>query len=174
MGNTYLNVGFVTETCCAKGCNITFAFTRDYYDRVRNDPSIWWFCPAGHTQHYTGKNSDAERLRQAAARETALSDQLEAAVREAESTRGQLLRDRQRFANGVCPCCNRSFTNVLRHMESKHPDYRAEVAVAPEFKCSCGRKFRTLGGLHQHQTKGRGPDWWKPKTAAWLAHLTRV
>lgn len=26
-------------------------------------------------------------------------------------------------ACGVCPCCNRSFTNVRRHMTSQHPDY---------------------------------------------------
>src|ERR1044071_1302400 len=50
-----------------------------------------------------------QKLRDAEARETALRDQLEAAAREAETVRAVLLRDRHRFANGVCPCCNRSF-----------------------------------------------------------------
>jgi hypothetical protein len=26
-------------------------------------------------------------------------------------------------ANGVCPCCNRTFQNLARHMAGKHPDY---------------------------------------------------
>ena len=27
---------------------------------------------------------------------------------------------------GTCPCCNRTFTNLARHMASKHKDVGAE------------------------------------------------
>lgn len=169
---TTFNVGFVTETCCT--CDITFAFTREFYDRVRNDGSVW-YCPRGHGQHYTG-TTDAEKLRQSEARETALRDQLEASARELERTKGALLRDRHRFANGVCPCCNRSFANVLRHMQGQHPEYdvtKVQQTAQPTFPCSCGRKFQSLGGLHRHQTVNRHADWFKPGKT-WGAHLTEV
>lgn len=177
MSTTYLNVGFVTETCCHKGCNLTFAFTRAYYDRIHNDPSIWWFCPAGHTQHYTNESTDAHKLEQANARETALKDQLAAAVRDAEETRVALLRDRQRFANGVCPCCTRSFENVARHMKGEHPDYditKVKQSALPRFECSCGFVGRSFHGLRVHQGKSRNPGWDKPSASRYYSHLTKV
>jgi hypothetical protein len=30
----------------------------------------------------------------------------------------------------VCPCCNRTFENLARHMNSKHRGYAAESAEA--------------------------------------------
>lgn len=165
---TTLNVAFVTEACCAKGCNLTFAMTREFYDRVRNDGSTW-YCPLGHSQHYTG-TSDEQKLRDAEARETALRDQLEASIRDGEAQRVELARIRQRIANGVCPCCNRSFSNVRAHMQSQHPDY---AAPAPErFKCSCGRKFDTFRGLRIHQGQNRDDDWSKPGQSRFWSHLT--
>jgi len=46
-----------------------------------------------------------------------------------DGVRGALARTRNRIGNGVCPCCNRSFSELLRHMETKHPDYRGKVDV---------------------------------------------
>jgi hypothetical protein len=174
---TTLNVDFVTETCCHEGCNLTFAFTREFYNRVRNDHT-WWYCPLGHVQHYNGK-TDAQKLDEAKARETALQDQLGAAIRDAEATRAALMRDRQRFANGVCPCCNRSFPNVRAHMATKHPDFSADVRTVPKaYKCSCGRKFDTYAGMRIHQGRQRrvsGPFAWdKPGQSRWWSHLTEV
>lgn len=165
---TTLNVGFVTETCCQKGCNVTFAMTTEFYNRVRNDHS-WWYCPLGHAQHYTG-TSDEQKLREAQARETALRDQLEASIRDGEAQRVELARIRQRIANGVCPCCNRSFGNVRAHMESQHPDYAAPPAEP--FECGCGLKFGTFRGLRIHQGLTRPDDWAKPSTRPWRSHLT--
>ena len=34
----------------------------------------------------------------------------------------QLTRLQKRIHAGVCPCCNRTFTNVARHMKTKHPN----------------------------------------------------
>ena len=49
------------------------------------------------------READAEKLRTAAAR-------------------GQVTKMRNRVGNGVCPCCNRTFVNLQRHMASKHPE----------------------------------------------------
>lgn len=40
-----------------------------------------------------------------------------------DGMKGQLAKVKNRVKNGVCPCCNRSFSDLRRHMESKHPDY---------------------------------------------------
>lgn len=116
-------IQFVTEECCS--CGMPFAMTADFRRRRLNDRKDW-YCPRGHAQHYTGK-SEAQKLR----------DQLSRTERrlEAESGRASLLegqrdnlqrsygRMRERVKNGVCPCCNRTFQNLLRHMRTKHPEF---------------------------------------------------
>jgi hypothetical protein len=49
---------------------------------------------------------------------------LEQRGQRAEALRLSALLHR-RVGNGVCPCCSRSFTNLKRHIRSKHPDYPA-------------------------------------------------
>jgi hypothetical protein len=88
------------------------------------------YCPA--TGHRFGWDSEMEKLRkerdQAKARATALNDQLLAEQGAHRATKATLTKERKRAAHGVCPCCNRSFVNVGRHMKTKHPDYVAQTA----------------------------------------------
>lgn len=42
------------------------------------------------------------------------------------AARGQVTRLKNRAAAGVCPCCNRTFHQLVRHMAAKHPDFAAE------------------------------------------------
>jgi hypothetical protein len=35
----------------------------------------------------------------------------------------------KRVGNGVCPCCNRTFEDLARHMKVKHREY--SLAAAP-------------------------------------------
>lgn len=168
-----------TEVCYS--CGIAFAMTVDFY-KQRHRRGDDFYCPSGHAQHYTAEKNAQERLAAAEARTTAVRDQLEAAVRDGERTRKILIRDRMRFANGVCPCCNRSFENVRRHMQSKHPDYdvtRIEHVTTVTFKCSCGREFDTMRGLGIHQGHSRPDDWFEraQKDTYWdkrSAHTTTV
>lgn len=166
------SVDFETETCFK--CGVLFAMTSDYRNNRRRKRDTF-FCPNGHSQHYVGK-TDTEKLKEAQARETALRDQLAAATRDAELTRVALLRDRARFAAGACPCCNRTFENVRRHMSTQHPDYDVTriAKKGVKFECSCGASFETLRGLRTHQGHMRGPNWDSPKTEPWRAHLTEV
>lgn len=160
------------EDCC--NCGIRFAMPADLNRRLRDNPGTTFYCPKGHAQHYTGKSA-RQKLKDAEAREVALRDQLRAAEADAEATRVRLLRDRRRFANGVCPCCNRSFDNVRRHMESKHPDYDASEVNLPaslRCKCSCGRSFETPRGLAIHQGRQRSSDWTDPNQGNYRRHLT--
>ncbi len=92
----------------------------------------------GHSWHYSGLKEEQrlrlqlERSRNRAARLTAQLDQSEASRRahKAAATRARNERDRvlARIKAGVCPCCNRSFKNVRRHMASQHPDFEIPEA----------------------------------------------
>jgi DNA repair exonuclease SbcCD ATPase subunit len=68
-----------------------------------------------------------KRERDRAARVQAQLDQANAAekAQRAAKTRFRNERDklRTRAAAGVCPCCGRTFKQLARHMQSKHPDW---------------------------------------------------
>lgn len=53
-----------------------------------------------------------------------MAARLAEAAREAE-------RLRRRTAAGVCPCCNRSFVQLARHMKTKHPDHVEKPPTPP-------------------------------------------
>lgn len=83
------------------------------------------FCPAtGHQFGWTGENDKLRaQLKTERVRVGAIQDQLRCAEREAAKLKGQLSKATKRAAAGVCPCCNRSFVQLTRHMSTKHPDY---------------------------------------------------
>ena len=55
-------------------------------------------------------------------------DLRQATERQLSATRGVVTRIKNRVGHGVCPCCNRSFGNVARHMADQHPNWAAEAA----------------------------------------------
>lgn len=132
-------------------CGIQFAIPRATHDwHCRSEQNVT-YCPLGHAG--VRRETAEMKLAAAQARERHLEDQLRAAENDAEATRRRLIRERHRFANGVCPCCNRSFTNVARHMATKHPDYDSSHLEPATYACSCGREFNTPHGLRMHQVK---------------------
>jgi hypothetical protein len=160
-------------------CDISFGMTRTFYDHTKRTGETW-YCPKGHPRAWGGKTTETQ-LKEATGRELALKDQLSAAIREAEGNRAALMRDRSRFAAGVCPCCTRSFDNVRRHMTSEHPDYdvtRIKHKVAKVYGCSCGSEFESFRGLRTHQGHARSTSgrwqWDLPDQDRWYAHLTVV
>ena len=173
--NTTVNTGALItlwiEDCPT--CGVIYGFNAAYEERRRADGKSW-HCPNGHSISFGKSNTD--RLREAEAREVHLKDQLAAATRNEEAARSELLRVRSRIANGVCPCCRRSFDNVRRHMATQHPDFAApDVAhSAVKFECSGGARFDTYHGLRIHQGKARPSDWDRQPVRSWRAHLTVV
>lgn len=113
---------FVVLTCC--NCGMQFAMTADFRRR-RLDDRKWFYCPAGHSQVFTGA-TEAQRLREQLERAQASAA---VARRERDQISKAHRRMRQRVANGVCPCCNRSFENLRNHMHTQHPDYGQEKTL---------------------------------------------
>jgi hypothetical protein len=107
-------------------CGVLFAAPEHMLDARRKDGKSF-YCPNGHSLTYDGDyqrlKKELERSKDRAARERALRDQAEASLR---ATRGVVTKQRkklERVSKGVCPCCNRTFKDLRRHMETKHPDY---------------------------------------------------
>lgn len=117
------------ETCCT--CHITFAMPEDLRERALKDHDIWFFCPLGHRQHFTGETEEqklARQLRAARSDATWYADQYSASQRSKAAIRGHLTRMRNRVANGLCPVagCRRHFDNVENHLRGVHADWLAE------------------------------------------------
>lgn len=112
-------------------CGVLWAMTDGFLDQRRNDHRTW-YCPNGHSWHYPGESDlekakrQAKEARDSLARERARLDQVQASLR---ATKGVVTKQRtklERVAKGVCPCCNRSFRDLKRHMTTKHPDYNGQ------------------------------------------------
>lgn len=122
---------FEVETCC--NCGVRFAMTKEFKaQRLENrGPNNSFYCPNGHKQHYVGK-SEADMLRERNKRLDRMwnseRERREAAERRAAAARGQVTKIKKRVGKGVCPCCNRSFQNLHRHMTTEHPTFTAEAA----------------------------------------------
>lgn len=135
-------------------CSIQFAVPAalfEYYERSneRRPGSVSLHCPLGHAMIPAGQSAsqkEAARLRDDLSRERQRLDQAQAEVvrqrdrsagleRRLSAKKGQLTRIQNRIGNGVCPCCNRYFANLHRHMTGQHPDWAEEAegggATAP-------------------------------------------
>lgn len=117
-------IEFVTETCC--NCGMPFAMTADFRKRKLDNKGSSFYCPAGHGQHYTGKTEEQklrEELDHKRRQLEAESGRAAALAHQRDEIARAHKRMRDRVRNGVCPCCNRTFQNLLRHMQSEHPDF---------------------------------------------------
>ena len=105
-------------------CGISFGVPKSF-DRERREDEKSFSCPNGHEQFYTeGTSTRLKReLEQAEGRLIAAEDQRDATQRTLRTTRGHLTRVRNRIANGVCPCCRRTFDDLHAHMLTEHPHF---------------------------------------------------
>ena|SRR3990167_2056705 len=120
--NIQTQLGLRTIECCT--CGVIFAVLEEFNASLRQTKQ-GFYCPNGHPQSYT--KSPADKLRkELAAKEQALAWEKERAA----SLDKQLARERKattrlkrRVSVGVCPCCQRTVSQLARHMQTKHPDF---------------------------------------------------
>jgi hypothetical protein len=123
-------IDLVIDTCCV--CGVVHAIPEEMRANARRNGGSW-YCPNGHYIGWDKKDSQTEndKLRGEVAELQGRIEReqmrTEAARRERAAIKGQLTKTKNRIAKGVCPCCSRSFTNVRRHMSTKHPEYAKEV-----------------------------------------------
>lgn len=136
MGSTiHATTSFYVDTCCS--CGMQFAMPTEFNNIRRNDHKAF-YCPSGHSQSYQSE-SESEKLRRErdrlAQRIAERDDEIkrqrelrEAAERQLSAAKGRVTKIKNRVAKGVCPCCNRQFSNLHRHMTTEHPTFTAEAA----------------------------------------------
>lgn len=133
---TMINAG----PCCRCKCEVWIPDALyEAAQHSRGPNGVQFYCSYGHSQHYVWGESELEKMRRErdrltqrlAEKEDAIRqqrEQREAAERRAAAARGQVTKIKNRVGRGICPCCNRSFENLSRHMASQHPTFTAEAA----------------------------------------------
>lgn len=112
-------------------CGVVFAMPERVL-RLRRKTGGAFYCPNGHRLAFT--ETEVDRLKNQLSSEkkqaTYWHDEYERAKdatereeRRANGYKGQLALQKKRVAAGVCPCCNRTFQNLQRHMKCKHPEF---------------------------------------------------
>jgi hypothetical protein len=125
-------IGFVLEECC--NCGIPFLFPQSYYDQRQMDGK-GFSCPNGHEQHYSKTKEQKlreemeekerhhqEEIKHLTGQSETWRDMWQNKVKENKTLKQQKTRMKNRIAAGVCPCCDRTFQNLARHMASKHSE----------------------------------------------------
>jgi len=117
--------------CTCAACGIVFGISPSYEAILRRSGKDF-YCPNGHSLSFGESEADKlrrerDRLKQQASRLLdAASEQREIANlerRRAAAARGQVTKLKKRAAAGVCPCCNRTFSDLARHMAGQHPEF---------------------------------------------------
>lgn len=127
---------FHPVTCCK--CSCTFAIDDTLNDRSRVWKKQSIYCPScGTSQGWSGETPDQKVRRKLEAEiakvkrskefleasESAARARADHAERSLSATKGVVTRMKNRVSKGICPCCNRSFENLKRHMQKKHPEF---------------------------------------------------
>lgn len=122
--------------CRCWKCDVLFQITETLHTRRKNDGEEF-YCPNGHVNVYTETEAmklrrERDRLAQRVAEKddeiARQRDMREQTERQLSATRGVVTRIKNRVGHGVCPCCNRTFGDLSKHMATKHPTYAAEAA----------------------------------------------
>lgn len=128
------------QPCCVCKCEMWIPDALYEAAHASKGPNgIWFYCSYGHKQHFLIGESEADKLRRErdrlAQRLAERDDEIrrqrelrEATERQLSATRGVVTRIKNRVGHGVCPCCNRTFGDLARHMMTKHPTYTTEAA----------------------------------------------
>lgn len=111
----------LTEINCGD-CGGVYALN-ERYRKQREDQSGYWHCPYCQTSWGYGKGSlqnaqEALAAEQQRHRETLARLNETAAERDRQAAAAE--QAKKRAMAGLCSCCNRTFTNLARHMATKH------------------------------------------------------
>lgn len=131
----------LTTVNCGE-CGGTYAINEMYHNHKRVSGGCW-HCP--YCDCWWGfVESENEKLRKqlkakeyqlvreratADQRITGLRSRAEQAERERTAERAAKTRLKKRAAAGICPCCNRQFSDLQSHVAEKHPEFADQAGV---------------------------------------------
>jgi len=135
-GVDYGTTATLTTIVCGE-CGGIYAITARYRAE-KQEAGGTWNCPYCRSGWGYANNNENARLK---ARISNLEgsrsfwvdqakdheDRADTEARRARAYKGHLGRTRKRIGSGTCPCCNRHFQNLGRHMKGQHPEYGKET-----------------------------------------------
>lgn len=108
-----------------QSCGIAYAVPQSF-DKFRREDHAFWHCPNGHQWQYAAK-SETEQLKEQLRQQTIATNRERenyfAEQRKHEQTQREISALRKRVGHGVCPCCQRTVSQLARHMKTKHPEF---------------------------------------------------
>lgn len=123
---------------CGK-CGGTYAIA-ERFRRQCQEEGKGWNCPYCKVGWGYGEGENAKLKRQLQAERNRVEywqneecverRRAEHQARRASAFKGQVTKIKNRVGRGVCPCCNRTFENLARHMASQHPEWAPDTEPA--------------------------------------------
>ena len=128
--------GQIFERLNCGECGINFYAPQDWVVRRRDhgEHGREFNCPNGHSRVWRESALDKMRrerdqLKQDQARyEEWLAEERRRVVvaeRQTAAFKGVATKLKKRAIGGTCPCCNRSFSALAKHIATKHPDFKS-------------------------------------------------
>ncbi len=129
-----MSVDVTLQKIQCKSCGGVYAISephRKYLQEVGG----YWSCPyCRQSWGFRKESSDleiakkeAKRYRNYLAGEKARHDQTKASLKAHKASlkahKAAKTRLKNRIAKGICPCCNRFFDNLQRHISKEHPNF---------------------------------------------------
>ncbi len=115
------------------GCGIPFFVPTKWKNEKVNEHG-GFKCPNGCNRIFTAE-TEKEKLQKELDNEKKLRlkehEDLQNKWLDEMGRANKLEKKLKRVHKGVCPCCNRSFENLKKHMETKHPELAPKLIVAP-------------------------------------------
>ncbi len=139
MSETINYSGQLKVVTCWCGCRHAVPSELHDYQLRQHDRGVKYsiYCPHGHSYIQAGE-SRSDKLQRELTRTMQRLDQVladrnnersarQAVQRQLTAQQAATKRIRNRVQNGVCPCCNRHFVNLERHMQTKHPEAKEQA-----------------------------------------------
>lgn len=125
---------FISTDCIT--CGVEYFVPERVWEEQRKNGGFH-HCINGHSQGWGKGQTEIDKLRQERdrlrQREAQKDDEIarqkrlrDMERRTASAYKGQVTKLRKRAKHGVCPCCNRTFQNLARHMDAKHPSFEPD------------------------------------------------
>lgn len=118
-------------------CGVPFGLSQAFKDSIQNHDGAF-YCPRGCKLGF-GKSRLTVLAEEKAASERRLQAELNSANHArlvAEKERDSAVRAKRkverRIAHGVCPCCNKTFSDIANHMLTEHKDFRLPEGKRPK------------------------------------------
>lgn len=116
---TFTEIITFTKIDCGR-CGASYAIN-EKYRAERKEKGGYWHCPYCQCSWGYGDSTNAQLQRALEEKQRLLTAAKCETLRERQ-LKEDLERKQRRVARGVCPCCNRSFENLQRHMKTKHKE----------------------------------------------------